>query len=332
MSLLSLAEQNNQWREGPPLNENRGSHAAAACNGGVYVIGGWNGSSCLDSIERINVENLLTRSSAVYTRNQWTTLNCRLSTKKGKCSAAAIYNRYIVVLGGYRGKVNYFSSLDIIDTAVLSNHTVIVGPSMTVPRCSCASAVIGHRIFVVGGYNGKDLTSMEYLECHDPSDQETMNTANTVFPFSCRWTSHELELSVPRSDHAAVAVGSCLLVLGGYATNEEVLDTRRNTVWTIPRSTGLRYSCSAVVHSKGIAVIGGRRDSSCATLSLIDKNTWCFRRLTEQMRSTISGLRTNTPGLALKRATVLKESDEGPKKKLATGKTKTKKVLSEKYK
>ena len=31
-----------------------------------------------------------------------------------------------------------------------------------------------------------------------------------------------------------------------------------------------------------VAVIGGWQIPSCATLPLIDKNTWCFRRLCEQ--------------------------------------------------
>ena len=42
--LLRLAKENLQWREGPPLNNNRAYHAAVICSGGVYVIGGHNGS------------------------------------------------------------------------------------------------------------------------------------------------------------------------------------------------------------------------------------------------------------------------------------------------
>ena len=123
---------------------------------------------------------------------------------------------------------------------------------------------------------------MEYLEFHDPTESETMNTTSPVFPSACRWTSHiELEISVPRSSYAVVSVGSCLIVLGAFcltdATNAEVLDTCRNNVWTITRSTGARYSCSAVVHTKGIAVISGENNASCATLSLIDRSTSYFR-------------------------------------------------------
>ena len=56
--LLNLSEQNKQWQEGPPLNRKRAYHAAVVCSGGVYVIGGHNGSSTFGTIERIDVENL----------------------------------------------------------------------------------------------------------------------------------------------------------------------------------------------------------------------------------------------------------------------------------
>ena len=325
--LLRLSDDSKQWREGPPLNDKRGFHASVVCNGGVYVIGGWKGSSHLDSIERIDVANLCSESMESSTSNQWTTLTCRLSTRRNGCSADAVQNRYIVVIGGSNGYC--LSSVDIVDTAVPSNHNVIVGPSMSVPRSGCASAVVGDRIFVVGGYNwhnGEDLKSVEYLEIHNPSGNETMNTAGAVFPSSCRWTRHDqLNLSMRRCDHAVVAIGSCLIVMGDFLAriNAEVLDTRRNTVWSFPQSTGSRYLCSAVVHSRGIAVIGGDDNASCATLSLFDKNTWCFRRLIEQVPSTIFGTSRDSLRSAQGCTTVLNESHERSKKMSSTGKTET---------
>ena len=325
--LMNLAEKTKQWREGPPLNSNRAYHAAVICSGGVYVLGGHNGSSRLNKIERIDVANLCSESIESSTRNQWTALTCRLSTERDECSAVAVHNRYIVVIGGSNG--NFLSSVDIIDTAAPSNHTVIVGPSMTVPRSGCASAVVGDRIFVVGGltgYNLEDFKSVEYLEIHDFPGNETMDTASAVFTSSRRWTSHnEVNLSIGRCIHAIVAVGSCLIVMGGILAPEtvEVVDTRRNTVWTFPQLTGSRYSCSAVVHSRGIAVISGDDNASCATLSLFDKNSWYFCRLSEQPPSTIFGTRTDSLRSAQGCTTVLNESHERSKKKSSTGKTET---------
>ena len=291
------------------------------------MLGGQNGSSRLNKIELIDVANLCSESMESSTSNQWTTLTCRLSTKRNGCSAVAVHNRYIVVIGG--SNRDPLSTVDIIDTTVPSNHAVIAGPSMTVPRCGCASAVIGDRIFAVGGHNWhnvEDIKSVEYLEIHDPSGNETMNTSSAVFPSSCRWTRYDqLNLSVPRTPHSVVVVGLCLIVMGGSfaADTDEVLDTRRNAVWTFSPSTVPDYAYSAVVHSRGIAVIGGCGNPSCATLFLIDKNTWCFRRLIEEVPSTIFGTRTDSLRCALEANTALKEFDERPKKMISTGKTET---------
>ena len=164
VQLLNLAESNKQWREGPPMNKNRYEHAAVVCNGAVYVMGGHNQGS-LDSIERIDANDLL-RSSLTKSKSltnstrasNWTTLKCRLSTRRYGCCAVAVHNRYIIVMGGYSNR--YLSSVDIIDT---NNHIVTAGPSMNLPRACCSSAVIGHRIFVVGGRNEHgNLDSVEY--------------------------------------------------------------------------------------------------------------------------------------------------------------------------
>ena len=148
--VLNVAAPDKHWREGPSMNKSRRGHAAVGCNGGVYVIGGNNGRSYLDCIERIDIKNLL--HSPLTTSNKherhWTRLTCRLSTRRSGCCAVAVHNRYIVVMGGWDGRQR-LSSVDIIDTR---NHTVTVGPSMTVPRRFCTSAVIGHRIFDVGGH------------------------------------------------------------------------------------------------------------------------------------------------------------------------------------
>ena len=213
---LNLAEPNKQWREGPPMKKKRSGHAAVVCNGGVYVMGGNNGVN-LDCMERIDSNDLLQSSStSSSTRaSHWTRLNCRLSTGRSGCCAVAIHNRYIVVIGGWN--MGYLSSVEIIDT---NNHIVNAGPSLTVPRQYCASSVIGYRIFVVGGCNESgNVDSVEYLDYATPCDNhETKEqTGSTFISFSPTWTTQsELRLSNARSCYAMVAVGSCLVVTGGY--------------------------------------------------------------------------------------------------------------------
>ena len=280
--VLNLAESNKQWREGPPMKKKRSGHAAVVCNGGVYVMGGNNGVN-LDCMERIDSNDLLQSSStSSSTRaSHWTRLNCRLSTGRSRCCAVAVHNRYIVVIGGWN--MGYLSSVEIIDT---NNHIVNAGPSLTVPRQYCASSVIGYRIFVVGGRNDHGhLDSVEYIDFATPcdNDETEKETGSMFISFSPTWTTHsELKLSNARSICAMVAVGSCLVVAGGWGNSTvEVLDTHFNRVWNLPPFGNHRDGCNMVTANQ-VAVIGGVYNFTCATLPLMDRNSWCFRRLCDQ--------------------------------------------------
>ena len=282
--VLNLADPNKQWREGPSMNKARSGHAAVVCNGGVYVMGGSNAGSSFDHIEQIDSNDLL-RSYLTTTTTQdshWTTLTCRLSMGRSGCCAAAVHNRYIVVIGGYNDR--FLSSVDIFDAA---NHTVTAGPSLTVNRQFCSSAVVGHQIFVVGGRNEDgNLDSVEYIDFETPCDSDATKkeTCSTFISLSSTWITHSaLVLSNPRDCCAMVAMGSCLVVTGGWDNSTvEVLDTNRNLVWNLPLLENPRDGCSIVTVANQVAVIGGGRNSTCATLPLMDRNSWCFRRLCEQ--------------------------------------------------
>ena len=286
--VLNLAESTKQWREGPRMNQKRSGHATVVCNGGVYVMGGYNGSSVFDCIERIDGKDLLLSpltTNIITHASNWTTLTCRLSSGRHGCCAVAVHNRYIVVMGGYSDR--YLSSVDIIDT---NSHTVIAGPSMIVPRQWFASAVIGHRIFVVEGHNDNGhLDSVEYLDNATPCDNDATKKeiGSTFISFSSTWITHpELVLSNAQSSCAMVAVGSCLTVAGGWSNSTvEVLDTHRNRVWNLPPFTNDRHGCTMVTVANHVAVIGGWDNPTCATLPLLDRNSWCFRRLCEHPRN-----------------------------------------------
>ena len=64
----------------------------------------------------------------------------------------------------------------------------------------------------------------------------------------------------------------------------EVLDTKRNRVWNLPSLLENRVldGCSMVTVANQVAIIGVYDNSTCATLPLMDKNSWCFQRLCEQ--------------------------------------------------
>ena len=286
-SVIHLTIESKKWQEGPAMNEKRSLLASVVCNGVVYAIGGSN-SSELDTIEYIPVKDLLTSSSRSSISNKgWTTLDCRLSTRRHGCAAAVVRDRFIVVAGGYNGS-DVVSSVDIIDTACGTPCSVIPGPPLIQARRCFGMAVIRQQIYVVGGkYFRSSLSSIEYLELDDLFDNTTES-----------WTTHEhLCLGTPRYGHGLVQVGSCLVVAGGFTSYMnacdyvEVLDTVKNIVlWRIPNMRDMRYHFSMVSWSNGIAAIGGsaidRGDNryTYETLSLDDKNHGLFVRLLGRVR------------------------------------------------
>ena len=304
--VLNLAESNKQWREGPPMNKTRCEHAAVVCNGSVYVMGGCSERSVLDCIERIDSNDLLQSfftTSSTHEIN-WTTLNCRLSTQRLGCCAVAVHDRYIVVMGGRDNMGRAMRSVDIIDT---SNHTVVEGPSMNLPRLCYASGVIGHRIFVGCYYKLSSVESLDFSKPRNGADKKEEETdASTVITFASTWSTHsDMVLSETRCfSCAVVAVGSCLVVAGGHPT-VEVLDTNRNLLWNLPSLTNHRNGCSMVTVANQVAIIGGEGNSTCSTLSLMDKNTWCFQRLCEQQPE--DGRYHQWKGMAIRDATAAME-------------------------
>ena len=276
-SVILLNVHRTKWQEGPPMKERRINHASVVCNGALYAIGGFNGSSCLDSFERIHVDDLFQHSSSSSTSsaNKWTMLKCRLSAERAGCAAAVVHDRFIVVAGGTNGN-NDWSSVDILDTALGNSCLVTSGPSLENPRSCFGMAVIGRRIYAVGGWSFSN--SVEYLEFDHLLDKKANIAASMV------WTIHkDLRLkSCPAGRHAVVRVGSCLVFAGDLTTNNsseqsrsvQVLDVVKNVVWRLPDMRVTRSGCSMVSLLNGIAVIGGH-----VTLSLVDKNSWLFARL-----------------------------------------------------
>ena len=261
-----------RWRKGPSLNQHRGGLAAVVCNGSVYAMGGRCDGQLLDSIERIDLLDLLKSPCATNNKTHWKTLTCTLSTPRDGSQAAVVHNRFIVVVGG--DNYSFLSSTDIIDTTGQNQHIVIPGPSMTVPRYLCGMAVVDHRIFVIGGMKqGSKLNSVEYLDFSEVS-HDNNEDVHFSFPSSFQWNVHkDLVLSVPRYAHAVAKVGTCLIVTGGDSEKTlksvEVLDTKRNVVFNLPDMIVERKAHSAVSFLDRIVVIGGTK-KTCESLASID--------------------------------------------------------------
>ena len=291
--LLNVDEHKKVWREGCAMNEGRSSCAAVVCNGSLYAIGGSKEWSALPTIERIGITELVYSSFASNQKNQqWTTLECCLSWDRKGCAAAVVHDRFIVVAGGEGEDYGFLSSVEIIDTSSKSQRFVIAGPHMNLARSSFGMAVIGSRIYVVGG-SGLDylddeddtkFDSVEYLEFDDWLTEKQKDT-KSMSPLTNSWTIHkDLVLGTPRSQHVVVRVGCCLVVEGGMHNqgydhrSGEVLDTLRNRVWQLPNMNKTIQGSNVVAISSGIVTIGEDLIPG-QTLSLADKNSLCFAGL-----------------------------------------------------
>ena len=279
--LLNVNETDKKWREGPRLNKARAGSASVVCNDTLFVIGGYGDNDDLDTVEAIQVGELLLTPAADSTTNRWKMLDCHLSAKRRGCAAAAVHDRFIVVVGG--GVTNtwsFLSSVDIIDTASKSQFSVVSGPPLNKGRCFFGMAVIGQRIYVVGGTQRFSLPEIpvEYLEFDDWSNH-TDATVSSVFPLTKSWKIHEdLVMDTPRYQPCVVKVASCLVVTGGVIdrhsnplSSVEVMDTEQRVMWKLPRMTTERNYGSMVVISNGILAIGGSTVDTCEYLALTEK-------------------------------------------------------------
>ena len=328
-SVIVWDPSTKRWRNGPSLNDRRDNLVAVVCRDKVYAIGGWGGDNndddyynytTLDTMESIQVSSLLeTMETSMTTRqnnNQWTRLQCRLSSPRMKCAAVVVHNRYIVILGGVNGMQQDLSSVDILDTAPPHNNnnsrngepTIVAGPSMNSTRCAFGAAVVDNRIFVVGGnVNGRRSTLVESLlfqqQPQDKDKDHTNSNSNVTctFPNSSWRKEPHLSLSRPRAAHAVAKAGSCLVVAGGYCDNHgswanvldvqgrwtftsvEVLDVQRGVVWSLPNLDIQRPDgCSMVTLSDCLLVLGGDDSEDYVEslpLSVYQKHERCFKFL-----------------------------------------------------
>ena len=303
-----------RWRNGPSLYDRRHDLVVVVCRDKVYAIGGYGGDNyddyaTLDTMESIQASSLLeTMETSTMTRqnnNQWTRLQCRLSSPRYECAAVVVHNRYIVILGGRNGMYHYLSSVDIMDTAPPHNNnnnsngepTIVAGPSMNWRRSCFAAAVVDNRIFVVGGWvdHGRSTSVESLLFQQQPQDKDHSNgnsNMSCTFPNPSWRVEPHLSLSSPRESHAVAKVGSCLVVAGGCCGNHEsftctsgeVLDVQRGVVWNLPNLTIERpCGCSMVALSDCLLVLGGNSDSEdCVeslALTVYQKHERCFKFL-----------------------------------------------------
>ena len=119
--------------------------------------------------------------------------------------------------------------------------------NMRQPRNGCSCAAIGHNIYVIGGMIGNGERS---------TTGEIFNTIKKT------WSKLPGEMSVPRDQHASVAVGDKIFVMGGYrcGKNVEAYDTKKKKWSNMSSMKELRYGFGALVANDKIYAIGGKTE------------------------------------------------------------------------
>lgn len=143
------------WTKIPKMNMKRDE--LAACIGPdnmIYAIGGYGGgeNACLQTAERFDMST-----------GKWEMI---ASMNEGRRAHAAVaLPDGIYAIGGYNGK-EYISSVEKYD--YFTNQWTLVKPLNT-PRCTLSAVASSdcQYIYVVGGFNGSPLNTVERYSVHD---------------------------------------------------------------------------------------------------------------------------------------------------------------------
>ena len=171
--------ETNQWAVISNMNHGRSSSASVTYKGSILLIGGYDGVTCLNSIDRYNPET-----------DTWSTVG-HLTTGRSKASAVTLGDR-IFVMGGRDGPFSgsRFSSVECFTLgAGLANLTWHTVPDMLVCRSNFAAFVDENKIIVAGGFKAS-LRKCKDVEVFHPSENiwkssSKLNVARAAMAVSC---------------------------------------------------------------------------------------------------------------------------------------------------
>jgi hypothetical protein len=176
------------------LGTARGYFSAAVLGSNLYAVAGFGGTYRQD-VERftINADGTLTAQAA----------GPSLNTVRNNYVLAVIRN-YLYVVGGQNsgGAVGTVERAPIGATGLLSAFAD-AGVGLVTPRYQAAGAVIGDYLYVLGGFNGGALGSVERAK---------INADGTLQAFQ---TVKSLALTTARSTATPALLGDSLLLMGG---------------------------------------------------------------------------------------------------------------------
>jgi N-acetylneuraminic acid mutarotase len=235
--IYSIAE--NTWRSGSVVSEVRSEHGSCTVDGRVYFVGG-------------NVDRMASTRVSCFDlgKGLWSPA-LPLPTTRTRPGVVAIGHR-IYALGGHTGGgKGFLSSYLVLDTDEGAEAVWREGsPCMPTERYDMGIAVIGKRLYAIGGYNTGQVNANEVLD-----------TETGVWQRLCPMPTARQGLFVG-------VMGETIWCFGGYLNGKdldvvEVYDIRTNS-WAVSQikvPTTL-YSGKAIQVAERLYVVGGRKDTA----------------------------------------------------------------------
>jgi N-acetylneuraminic acid mutarotase len=197
---LCFDSEIQEWSMVQQMNQPRCYLSMATFGGYIYAIGGMDGQTRLNTVERYDPKT-----------NIWANMPPMTQARSDGCAVA--YNGCIWVLGGFNGE-------NIHDTVEIFNPNTMEwtnGPSMLTPRSGVKAITHDEKIYVIGGFDG--VTRLKSVEC--------------LHGGSHHWQFVN-DLLLQRSNFAVTKMSGKILVLGGFegagvTDKTEIYDSTTNT-------------------------------------------------------------------------------------------------------
>ena len=209
------------WQQGPPLVLARSSACAVTIDHRLYVIGGgWTDAyTALTTVEYATVQ-------ADGRLSPWK-LTARMVTPR-VFHACIVLDGYIYAIGGEQFVDSTPQLLHSVERAPLlaDGHLGLWEPvaALTTTRRAPVAIAVPDGIYVIGGYNGAFLDTVEYA---------ALDESGQLSP----WSLLDSVTTIPRYIHAGLRRGDSIYLLGGHDETTGMATDR--TEWTHIRSPGV---------------------------------------------------------------------------------------------
>ncbi|MFQ5559366.1 MAG: hypothetical protein ACE5FU_02100 [Nitrospinota bacterium] len=243
------------WSKARPMNEKRVGAASGVFGEFIFVAGGASENDhegLLDTVEFTRVRKDGSLAPWKYTKKL---------VQPRVFAVGIVHNSTLYVIGGESGLKDEDLLSSIERTRVLPDGSLetweVDSSLMSTPRRSPVPFIIGNRLYVSGGYNGKFLTDVESAE---------IRADGSFGP----WRNESADTRYDRYIHAGVVYNSVAFLFGGHSTKpggayDEVEWSAVNpedgflNLWRkAPKMRTKRYLNGAALHNSTVYLIGGR--------------------------------------------------------------------------